>query len=189
MKKLLQPARLGVLMLLVFAAVAAAPGAASAQTIEGTATGKTIAQGNGTFRIVGTYTDASTGEVGTYVGTYVEYTTGYTSCPFPTFAGEMACFEDPGLARCNLIRGEVTVRSQGEMLTLSIASQLFPVITSAVCLKGTDDPQSYDVFLELMGSRDGFIYAEGSMRGTSAPLGGGVYEDTFVISIVAYPSD
>ncbi len=41
-------ARVGLLTLLVFAAVAAAPGAASAQTIDGTATGKTIPLGNGT---------------------------------------------------------------------------------------------------------------------------------------------
>jgi hypothetical protein len=190
MKKLLLPVRLGLIMLLVFAAVAAAPGVAAADVITGTATGKTIPLGNGTFRIVGTYTDASTGVAGRYVGTYVEDTTGYTSCRFIGF-GAFFCDRPPDVT-CNLIHGEVTFRSQGKMLTLGIGVDFpFGRISSAVCL----DPTTaliHDVNLELFNGRTpaGFSrgygdidYAYGTMWGTSTPLAGGGYEDTFSLYI------
>jgi hypothetical protein len=183
MKKLLQPARLGVMTLLVFAAVAAAPGAATAQTIDGTATGKTIAQGNGTFRIVGTFTDPSTpGIAGTYVGTYVEETTGYTSCRFINL-GSFFCI-DPANVTCNLIRGSVTIRSRGESQRFLIGAD-FPRgrAASAVCLNASN-PEIHDVFLFLTGVDSASnVVATGSMRGTSTPLAGGVYEDAFRLEV------
>src|SRR5919201_2160312 len=75
--------RLGLLTLLVCAAVATVgvANAAADVTISGTATGKTIPLGNGSFRIVGTYVDPATpGVGGVYDGTYTELTSGYTSC-------------------------------------------------------------------------------------------------------------
>jgi hypothetical protein len=193
MKKLLQPARLGLVMLLVVAAVAAAPGAATAQTITGTATGKTIPLGNGTFRIVGTYTDGSKpGVVGTYVGTYVEDTTGYTSCPLiGTY--EVFCDREwnPAAFRCNLIHGEVTFRSQGRTLTLLIGTE-FPLghATSAVCLDITN-PQIHNVNLELFNGTPAvfsrrygdLMYAYGTMFGTSTPRGRSAYADSFLLWI------
>jgi hypothetical protein len=180
-----QPARLGLIILLAVAAVAAAPGAASAQVISGTATGKTIAQGNGTFRIVGTFTDASTGEVGTYVGTYVETTTGYISCRFIGL-GAINC-DEPADFTCNLIEGEVTFRSHGRRLTLGIGTDFnFGRISSAVCLDPTN-PEIHNVTLELFGTESrgygdpSFVW--GSMGGTSTPLAGGVYADTFFLRI------
>ncbi len=184
-----QPARLGLIVLLAFVAVAAAPGAASAQTIDGTATGKTIPLGNGSFRIVGTLTDPSApGVVGTYVGTYTEITTGYTSCRFIGF-GSIFC-DEPSDFTCNLIEGEVTFRSRGKTVTLAIGIDFqFGRLASAVCLNPTD-PDIHEVHLELVGSGEGFsrgygdlMYAYGGMSGTSTPLGGAVYQDNLSFSI------
>jgi hypothetical protein len=192
MKKRLQPTRLGLIVLLALAALAAAPGAASAQwiQIDGTATGKTIPLGNGTFRIVGTYTDASKpGVAGTYVGTYVETTTGYTSC-ITTGDAVFLCSEGvPTISSCNLIHGEVTFRSQGRMLTLFIASDFSGHLTSGVCL--TEDPEIHSVEFRLVGLGEGFSrgygdinFVEGYMAGSSTPLAGGVYEDSFELHLL-----
>jgi hypothetical protein len=187
-KLLLQPVRLGLLMLLVLAAVGAAPGTAApiTETITGTATGKTIPLGNGTFRIVGTFTDPSTpGVAGTYVGTYVETTTGYITCPIAG-VGAGACGPiDSGNHRCNLVEGSVTIRSRGESSTLLIGGDWLSQgrFLSAVC-RNRINPEIHDVFLYLTGVDSAFdIIATGSMLGTSTPAQGGIYEDAFSLFV------
>jgi len=188
-----QLARTGLVMLLAFAALGAVPATASAQFIvlaSGTATGKTIPLRDGTFRIVGTYTDAS-GARGTYLGTYVEDTTGYTSCPYIGF-DEDNCLFQPAEYQCNRIHGEVTFRSQGKVLTLRIAIQpWYGRSYSSICLDPTN-PETHDVGLWLFaGTPDDFSrgygdlnYAYGNMYGTSTPLAGGLYANTFSFQIL-----
>jgi hypothetical protein len=173
------------LLACILAAVAAPSGAATAATT-GTATGKTISLGNGTYRISGAYRDPSSGASGTYAGTYVEDTIGYTSCSL-TGTYEVYCDREwnPAAFRCNLIHGTVTFRSQGRMLRLLIGTE-FPLghFTSAVCLDDTD-PQIHNVSIALFnGTPEAFsrgygdlMYAYGSMFGTSTPRRNGVYED------------
>jgi hypothetical protein len=189
---LLNPARLGVAVLLVFAAAAAGPEAASATEITGTATGKTSPRGKGVFRISGAYKDPSTDEAGTYAGTYVEDTTGYTSCPL-TGTYEVYCDHEvnPAAFRCNLIHGEVTFKSRGRTLTLLIGTE-FPLghAISAVCLDSTN-PQIHNVNLELFNGTPALfsrgygdlMYAYGTVFGTSTPRGRAAYEDSFRLSI------
>lgn len=191
MKRFLQPVRLGVFVLLVFAAAAAGPAAAMADPIsspiEGTATGMTIPLGNGTFRIVGTFTDASTpGIAGTYVGTYVEDTTGYTSCFSLSIGGQVLCALFPELARCNIIHGSVTIRSRGETNTFFIGGDFFLQgrLLSVVCLNRTN-PEVHDVDLFLTAVDPTPIpVATGSMVGTSTPAQGGTYEDVFSLRVI-----
>jgi len=201
MKMLLQPARVGFVVLLLFAAVAAAPGIASAdETIQGTATGKTIPLGNGTFRIVGTFTDPSRpGVIGTYVGTYVEMSTGYTTCRFTSITGTANCYpmcngengpycnEGFDVVSCNRIQGSVTIRSQGESQTLSIGSEWFSVYGawSAVCLNPSNR-EIHDVFIFLTRTNAIGAVATGSMVGTSTPGPGGLYEDVFQLRVTSH---
>lgn len=177
---------LPLLILACILATVAAPSDATSATTIGTATGKTRSLGNGTYRISGAYRDPSTGAAGTYAGTYVEDTIGYTSCSL-TGTYEVYCDREwnPDVFRCNLIHGEVTFRSQGRMLRLLIGTE-FPLghFTSAVCLDITD-PQIHNVSIALFnGTPEVFsrgygdlMYAYGSMFGTSTPRRNGVYED------------
>ncbi len=181
-------------MLLVFAAVATGPDTASATEMTASATGKTSPRGKGMFRISGAYTDPSTGDRGTYAGTYVEDTTGYTSCSL-TGTYEVYCDREwnPAAFRCNLIHGEVSFRSQGRRLTLLIGTE-FPLghAKSAVCLDITN-PQIHNVNLELFNGTPAVFsrgygdldYAYGSMFGISTPRGRGVYDDSFSLYLRA----
>jgi len=194
MKGLLRPARLSLVALLAFAAAAAAPGAASAQTINGTATGKTIPLGDGTFRIVGTLRDASTrGVVGTYVGTYVEVTTGYTTCRdprgvycYPKCDGTNYpfCNEGYNIFSCNYISGSVTVRLRGESSTFRIGGDYISMgyRVSVVCLD-QNDPEIHEVELFLTDFDYDIEPATGFLGGTSTPGKGGVYEDAFSFAV------
>jgi len=191
---LLNAVRVGVILLAVFTAVGTQPDVASATEVTGSATGKTGPRGNNTFRISGAYADPSTGDVGTYVGTCVEDTTGYTSCPLiGTY--EVYCDREwyPAAFRCNLIHGEVTFRSQGSMLRLLIGSE-FPLghATSAVCVDVTN-PHIHNVNIELFNGTPAVFsrgygdltYVYGSLFGTSTPRGRGVYDDSFSLYLRA----
>jgi hypothetical protein len=172
--------------------------------ISGTATGRTIAVGNGTFRIAGTYVDPAVPNVrGTYSGSYTELTTGYTSCRFLGF-GSIHCGEWPSGPewRCNLISGELTLSSQGKWVTLQIGNGdvYRGRVTAGVCLNATN-PSIHDVyFLSLAGNPPWWPYAyagisggygpvagaEAYLTGTSTPLGGGVYADHLTLSAQLY---
>lgn len=179
--------RLGLLTLLVCAAGATVgvANAAADATISGTATGKTIRLGNGSFRIVGTFVDPATpGVGGTYKGTYTELTSGYTSCNNKIFCAAFTC---------NLIAGQLTFSSAGKSVTLNFNSFLSPQFPS-VCLDPVD-PEVHDVNLWMnnyvgfcgsgISSRGyGPVYlSSGGMFGSSRHLAGGVYVDTSSLDI------
>jgi len=181
------------------------PAAAGAEiTIAGQATGVTVPVGNGGFKFSGTFVDSS-GHAGTYHGAYDELTTGYTSCR-GVGIGLIYCDNPPyysGLPyRCNLVRGEVTFRSQGgKEITLLIGSGGFAPpqsrIVSGVCQQQAD-PTLHDTYLLLLNrtamwpatteefSRGYGLLAEafGSLVGTSAPRGASpVYFDDFALNL------
>jgi hypothetical protein len=173
-------ARLAALTLLV--CLAAAVFAASAATdisIGGTASGKTMPLGNGTFRIVGKYVDPAS-VTGTYVGTYREVTTGYTACG--VFQVATTCSRP----FCNLVSGQVTLSSQGKSVVLPIVS-VFQVF-SAVCLDPVD-PSVHDVHLfgcscgaDVISRGYGLpVAAFGGLDGISRPFES-VYTDSFALS-------
>jgi|RhiMethySRZTD1v2_1073278.scaffolds.fasta_scaffold189007_1 hypothetical protein len=190
--------RLGALVACFLAALAIPSLAGAVMFIEGSARGHTIALGDGTYLIVGTYRDA-TGEVGTYSGRYTEQTTGYTSCR-STGIGSIHCGEPGFPFRCNLVTGEVTLRSRGKSVTLHIGAAGLgsPAarIQSGVCLQD-DSSENRDMFLMLTNRTQvwpateeefsrgyGIIaYAEGSLVGSSRPLGGSVLADEFDLDL------
>ncbi len=140
--------RLGVLTLVVCAAVATVSAARAAAdiTIRGTATGKTIPLGNGTFRMVGTYVDPAAPDVtGSYQGTYVEETTGYTSCVIGGMYSD-ACAYRQEFNACNLISGQITFTSDGKSITVPISYSGVLRWNSGVCLDPTD-PQIHNFVL------------------------------------------
>ena len=192
--------RLGLLTLLVCAAAAAlfVANAAADTTISGTATGITIPQGNGTFRMVGTYVDPTAPDVtGSYQGTYVQETTGYTSCVLIGMNSN-GCAYNTQFNACNLITGQVTFTSEGKSITVPISYSWVLRLASGVCLDPTDahihnvvlvafvyngnppapgtppypDARGYGTFWNL----------DWLAIGTSRPVGS-VYRDTFTFGI------
>ena len=201
MDRLLRRAtRLGLLTLLVGAAAATlfVGRAAADTTISGTATGITIPQGNGTFWIVGTYIDpAVPGVRGTFLGTYVEETTGYTSCILIGMNANLCPFEAQYNA-CNVISGRVTFRSQGKSVTVPITSSPVQRWDSGVCLDPTDPRIHNVVFADFIyngnppppgtppypnargyGSFADLLFF---LSGTSRPIGS-VYLDNFTFQL------
>jgi hypothetical protein len=190
--------RLGLLVAAVLTALALPSLGAADTFIGGTATGRTLALGNGTFQVVGTYRDAA-GEVGTYHGTYTEVTTGYTSCR-STGIGEIFCGTAAFPYSCNLIAGEITLRSRGRYVTLHIGpASLGPPgsrVQSGVCLR--EGSAQRDTFLMVTNRTNvwpatveefsrgyGILaWAQGALVGTSSPLGGGrVYAEELALDL------
>ena len=182
----------------IVAAVAASSWAAVASadvvSIGGNATGRTLPLGNGTFRVIGTFTDAGTSLNGNYNGTYTEDTVGYTSCDRLGF-GVIDCLLDPAAHQCNLIHGTITFSSAGNSVTLPIGSNALSRVTSAVCLD-PDNPGQDLVHLEsavetlppggvVTKGLGTFTTAFGHVAGTAAPQGH-VFADsfTFVVSLI-----
>jgi len=179
----------------IVAAVAAAcwtaVASADSVSIGGNATGRTIPLGNGTFRVIGTFTDANSSQNGNYSGMYTEDTVGYTSCDRLGF-GVIDCVLDPAAHQCNLIHGSITFNSAGSSVTLPIGSNALGRVTSAVCLD-PNNPGQYLVHLESavetlppdavvtkgMGT---FTTAFGHVAGTAAPLGR-VFADSFALVV------
>jgi len=201
MERLLRrAARLGVLTLLVGAAAATlfVASAAADTTISGTATGITIPQGNGTFRIVGTYVDPAIPDVrGSFHGTYVEDTTGYTSCILIGMNSNGCPFEAQYNA-CNDITGRVTFTSKGKSVTVPITSSPVQRWDSGVCLDPTDRRIHNVVFADFIyngnppppgtppypdargyGSFANLLFF---LSGTSQPVGS-VYHDNFTFQL------
>jgi hypothetical protein len=173
----------GIISIAAAIVLLAPTGAASAaeSVITGTATGRTIPTGASTYRIAGTWQDAS-GVTGTYNGTYhtvpvsdfggAQYPAGgtaddFTSCPFLSI-GIVACIPPPVLEeagdpypnrnfRCNLIAGSVTLRSPGKTVTLDIGvGDVFqPRFHASVC-QSLADPAIHETFLELSRIVDSF---------------------------------
>jgi hypothetical protein len=183
----------------------AAPSAVSADAqISGHASGMTIRTGDGSYLLVGTYTDAL-GAPGTYHGSYRESTTGYTSCRGQGI-GVIYCDNPPfstGLPyRCNLIAGEITFRSlAGKEITFDIGSGGFAPpdsrIVSGVCQQQAD-PNVHDTYLLLLNRTNlwpatteefsrgyGLLnYAVGSMIGVSSPRGSSpIYADELTLQL------
>jgi hypothetical protein len=168
-------------------------------TITGQAGGTTVPLGDGNFLIVGTYRD-SQGVPGTYLGRYHEVTTGYNSCR-STGVGEIFC-GSPGFPyRCNLIRGEITLRSVGRELNLIIGSAgFFPPaarLQSGICQEEAN-PAIHDTYLMLLNRVDNFPATDeefsrgygllnevdGSLIGTSNPVGRSpVYSDDLALQL------
>jgi hypothetical protein len=168
-------------------------------TITGQASGKTVPLGDGNFLVVGTYRD-SLGVPGTYFGRYHEVTTGYNSCR-STGIGEVFCGSSGFPYRCNLIRGEITLRSVGRVLNLIIGSAgFFPPLSrlqSAICQQEAN-PAIHDTYLMLANRVANFPATEeefsrgyglldevrGSLIGTSTPAGGSpVYSDDLALQL------
>jgi hypothetical protein len=192
--------RLGLLTLLACAAAAtlSVPRAAADTTISGTAIGITIPQGNGTFRMVGTYVDPAVPDVtGSYEGTFVEVTTGYTSCVL-IGSNSNGCVYETQYNACNLISGQVTFRSQGKSITVPINSDPFLRWTSGVCLDPTDPRIHNVVLVDLVYNGNSpppgtppypdargygrFANLEWFLSGTSQPAGS-VYHDNFTFQL------
>jgi hypothetical protein len=183
------------------AAIAAAcwAGVASADVVSigGDAAGRTIPLGNGTFRVVGTFSSADTSAKGNYNATYVEDTVGYTSCDRLGF-GVLDCFLDPAAHQCNLIHGQITVNTSGNSVSLPIGADGFQRVTSAVCLD-PDHPGQYVVHLdsavdtlppggvETKGYGT-FTTVFGHLTGTAAPLGN-VYADSLTLGLTLIRPD
>jgi hypothetical protein len=193
-------------LLAIAATLAAVPSLARADdpttTITGQASGRTVPLPDGDFLVVGTYSD-SQGVSGTYFGRYHEVTTGYNSCR-STGIGEIFC-GTPGFPyRCNLIRGEITLRSVGRVLNLMIGSAgFFPPLArlqSGICQQETN-PAIHDTYLMLTNIAHNFPATEeefsrgygllnmvlGSLTGTSTPLGSSpVYSDDLALQLTLY---
>ena len=171
-------------------------------TISGQASGITVPLPNGNFLVAGTYRD-SLGIPGTYFGRYHEVTTGYNSCR-STGVGEIFC-GSPGFPyRCNLIRGEITLRSVGRVLNLVIGSAGFfqPLsrLQSGICQQEAN-PAIHDTYLMLLNRVDSFPATEeefspgygllnevdGSLTGTSTPVGSSpVYSDNLALQLTLF---
>ncbi len=190
----------GVFVLVVVLAALTITSVAAADTsLAGQVSGHTIPQGNGTYGVVGHYRDAS-GATGTYVGTYTELSTGYTSCR--DSSGAFCAFgSSAGFSyRCNIIVGVITLRSQGRSVTLNIGrADVGPPgsrIQSGVCLRD-GDTTTLDTYLMLtnrttwpplpgeeFSSRFGIVdYAKGSLIGTSTSRGTGVLTDELAFNL------
>jgi hypothetical protein len=201
MSLLIRASRLGLLGLLVLAVagVAASANAAPGVTaIGGPATGQTIPLGNGAFLLVGKYQDPAVPQAnGTYVGEYTAVTSGYDTCDLLGFSS-IDCFFDPLMHQCNLVEGEMTLRSQGNAVTIPIGDDGIHRIASAVCLD-PNDPNLLDVHLEsavlsdppgsvLTRGYGTFLDEFGHIAGTSTPRGN-VFDDTFAVSVSLISAD
>lgn len=182
-------------------ALPAAARAESITTVSGEASGMTVPVGHDNYVVVGTYRD-SLGFPGTYSGRYHLDTTGYNSCRGVDM-GTIYCDNPPyfsGLPyRCNLISGQITLRSLGKKIDLNIGvafpEQPLNRITSGIC------PSLHDTYL-LMWNRSalwpatteefshGFgplDLARGSLTGVSTPVGGSpVYLDDLALQLDLY---
>jgi hypothetical protein len=174
------------------------PALAGADTlVAGSAKGHTVALGNGTFQIAGIYRDAA-GDVGTYHGTYTELTTGYTSCR-STGIGAIFCGTSAFPFSCNLISGEMTLRSRGKYVTLHIGPADLGSpgarIQSGVCLRpGSTELDAYLMLTnrtnvwpateeEFSRGYGILAWARGSLVGISSPLGGRAHDDELALDL------
>jgi hypothetical protein len=206
MLRLLQTrTRLAILMLVALATATSilAPSAAAdivVTNLSGTASGIRVPQGNGTFRIAGTWTSpAFPYAVGTYRGTYTEgLPADYTSCNNLTTLGTCV-----GNSACNLITGQMTLSIAGNSLSLPIGSISLGKPRpqqASVCLDPVD-PSVLDVDVRGSNYSGGCIsagvfgsgpvwgsvyFAALIMTGTSRPLGDGVYSDSYTLSLQTF---
>jgi hypothetical protein len=159
------------------------PGAAHAPAqesirVDGTATGRVVPLGSGSFRLVGTFVDSATGQRGSFVGSFVETTTGYISSRGQT--GHPLSTPDP---RCNHLSGEITIRLTDGVRFVAVISDLSPIpferTHSAICLSLTN-PAERELYVEFYDPRPdrGPALGSGRMEGTLVPQGA-AYAATF----------
>ena len=167
---------------LVFAAVA------SASTISGSGSGVTIPRNDGSYMMVGTWFDATSGTHGTYKGSYTPVPPAdFSSCP--TLSPFPACGGLP--ATCNWVFGSLQLRSPDFDTTVDIASlQPFSMthsekIFSIVCQQTAGSPEhTLDFFLDFSPGPCCFPVTVGELSGTSVPLGSSsIYQDNFTFSL------
>jgi hypothetical protein len=160
------------------ATTAPAPGSAST-TVQGTAQGVTISNGDGTYRLTGTFEDAGTGAHGTYQGTLVNIGD-YTTCNGNHGIG---CILDPAtgqiIGNCNVVAGQVTFREQGQSWVTPISSTFRTGSHVASVCARLGDPAVHDLYLDLAGSTfNPEVDTFGFIGGVSTPLGA-IYRDAW----------
>jgi hypothetical protein len=172
----------------IFAALAmfTLPVTAQAGTLSGTAEGVTTEAPDGTFKMAGTYTDATAPNgFGRYYGSYsyaIGFPTDFTTCQ--DNLGQN-CFGDIW-SYCNVVTGQITFQSGFKLITVYLS--YFPLHgLDVVCqLPGTTD-RAYSLGLfNQAAPGESFSrgygdpeLAHGGMVGTSIPLMNGKYADTF----------
>ena len=175
---------LGIAAVVAFTLVCAA--VASASTISGSGSGVTIPRNDGSYTMVGTWVDGTSGTHGTYEGSYTPVSPAdFTSCEFFSPI-PVPCEND-----CNRVFGSLQFRSHDLDTSVDIA-RLEPFsmthsskFYSVVCQQTVGSPEhTLDFFLNFSPGPCCFPVTVGGLSGTSVPLGSSsVYRDNFTFSL------